>query len=443
MKIKVFLFLIAALVMGQANADVRFDKTKAFIKVKKNHSLPDSQLIKNAKHLFGQNYLVNTTDVVKLEKELKNNASILRIERNYYAGVQELPKIERVKGFEPSFDFAAFNDPKVGKVWSFLDGDDNGVSVNRSYLAPLSTQKETVIVAVVDTGVDYNHEDLRSVMWKNEGEIADNGIDDDGNGYIDDIYGIDPLDNDTDPMAGHSHGTHVSGTIGAKQNNNIGIAGIASNVKIMAIRAVPDNSDETDADIVESFMYAAQNGARLINCSFGKTHNEGGMIVNETIDHIGTTFGTLVFAAAGNDYQQDIDRNLKYPASFPSDHLIVVASTTKRGGLSSFSNIGKNSVDVAAPGSDIYSTVPGNKYANMSGTSMATPTTVGVAAEIQSNFPELDGLSIKEVLINSVTKVSRFQDLMVSGGRVDLFNGLRYALSNYSDLIKKQNLRNK
>ena len=431
--------LALILVMNFAYAvDARFDMHRAFIKVKIGHDLPTSEYIQEHKALFGGNYLVKTMNVLELEKSLKNHPSIIRIERNYYAGKKALPTLSKVKNGFPSYNFSAFNDPKVGKIWSFLDGKKNGVSVNKSYMAPLNTIKEDIIVAVVDTGVDYKHEDLRSIMWKNINEIEGNGIDDDNNGYIDDIFGIDPLDDDTDPMASHSHGTHVSGTIAAKQNNKIGIAGVASNVKIMAIRAVPDNSDETDADIVESFLYAARHGARLINCSFGKSHNEGGMIVNETIDHIGTTFGTLVLAAAGNDYKRNIDKKKTYPASFETDHMIVVASTNRAGKLSSFSNVGKISVDVAAPGSNIYSTIPGNSYGNMSGTSMATPTTAGVAADILSNFPGLDSISLKEILIDTVTKIPRFDKYMVSGGRVDLFNALRHTLNNYVDIEQKQ-----
>lgn len=440
MKLIMVALLTAGSFLAQAQ-DVRFEKTKLFVKVKKGAQLPSSKLIKNSKHLFGENYLVTTDNAEALAKSLAGNPSIALTEKSYFAGSKKLPAPSKVKtgGFVAPLD--AFNDPKASKVWAFRDAEDNGVSVEKAYLSPLNIQKEEIIVAVVDTGVDYNHEDLKDVMWVNKGEIAGNGIDDDNNGYIDDIYGIDPLADDTDPMASHAHGTHVAGTIGATQNNNIGIAGIASNVKIMAIRAVPDNSDETDADVVESFMYAAKNGARLINCSFGKQHNEGGMIVNETIDHIGKTYGALVVAAAGNDYRSDNDRDPKYPASFPSDYLMVVASTTKGGGLSWFSNVGRNTVDVAAPGSDVYSTVPGDGYANMSGTSMATPTTVGVTAEVLSHFPDLDAISLKNVMMETVSKVRAFEDLMVSGGRVDLYRSLQHTFTNYENIIREQQQR--
>lgn len=437
MKFSLFIALCFSL---SALASVpRFDNSKLFVKLKDGHNLSQSKLITNVKHLFNNNYLVSTSSAVELQNALANTDAVISTEKNYYAGGAPLPQKEVTKSSE-FFLFNAFNDPKVGQIWSFNNSESNGVSVNKSYLSPLGVQKEEIIVAVVDTGVDYNHEDLKNKMWKNIFEIADNGIDDDNNGYIDDIFGIDTLNKDSqgrasgDPMASHAHGTHVSGTIAAEQNNSVGIAGISETTRIMAIRAVPDSSDETDADVVEAFLYAAKHGAKLINCSFGKTHNEGGMIVNETITHIGETYGVLTFAAAGNDYGQDIDRNLKYPASFDSDYLVTVASTAKSGRLSSFSNIGKMNVDIAAPGSGIFSTVPGNGYASMSGTSMATPTTVGVAAEVLSHFPELGPLALKKVLMDSVTKESAYRNKMVSEGRVDLFNSLKFTLENYSSL---------
>jgi len=430
-------FMFSSLLIAADN----YDNSKLFIKLKKGQALPSHKLIKKAKFLFGENYLVETPNAKELQDELAQNKAVLKTQLNYKSQAQTMPKVKRAKDNAP-MDFSQFfNDPKVGRIWSFRDSNDNGVSVEKSYLSPLNVNKEEIIVAVVDTGVDYNHEDLKNVMWKNTNEIEGNGIDDDNNGYIDDIYGIDPLSDDTDPMASHSHGTHVAGTIGAEQNNGVGIAGIASNVKIMAIRTVPDSSDETDADVVESFLYAAKHGARIINCSFGKRNNEGGMIVNETIDHIAEKYHTLVIAAAGNDYGRNIDTKLVYPASFPSDYLMVVASTTKSGGLSWFSNVGKKNVDVAAPGSDVYSTTPGNNYGNMSGTSMASPTTAGVAAEVLSHFPQLDAVSLKKVLMDSVTKVSKFENKMASGGRVDLYQTLVHTLNNLDSILVEQETR--
>jgi subtilisin family serine protease len=420
-----------------------FDNSKLFIKTNNIKSLPQSKLIKSVKHLFNNNYIVSTSDAVELQKILKNNKEILDTQKNYKSIKSVLPKEQKlVNSSIKSFFNTPFNDPQVDKIWSFNDGEDYGVSVNKYFLSPLSREKTLNIVAVVDTGVDYKHEDLKDVMWKNKKEIPGNKIDDDANGYIDDVYGIDTLDKDEqgnatgDPMASHAHGTHVAGTIGAKQNNNIGIAGISSSARIMAIRTVPDSSDETDADIVESFLYAAKHGAKLINCSFGKKVNEGGNIVNETITHIGKEYGVLTIAAAGNDSSNN-DTNPKYPASFDSDYLLVIASTNKGwfgNGLSSFSNYGKKTVDVAAPGSRIFSTVPGNSYSSMSGTSMASPTAAGVASEVLANFPSLTPLQLKKVMMESTIKESKFQDKLVSSGRVDLANAIQYTLENFNSL---------
>jgi subtilisin family serine protease len=434
------MLLVATSTVFAAN-EPKFDKNNIFIKLTSDGVMPTSTLIKNVKHLFGDNYLVSKTNSVALINQLKGNENILKTEKNYYAGKKLLPEVKLVNiKSEPMLNFSSFNDPRVGRIWSFLDASKNGVSVDKSYITPLSLNKTEIIVAVVDTGVYYKHEDLKDIMWVNKNEIPGNKIDDDNNGYVDDIHGINTLKRRSDgsamgnPMGSHSHGTHVAGTIAATQNNNVGIAGIAANARIMAIRAVPDDSDETDKDIVESFLYAAKHGAKLINCSFGKSHNEGGMIVNETIDHIGKTYGALVLAAAGNDYGRDIDTDKAFPASFESEYLLVVASTAKSGGLSWFSNIGLKSVDLAAPGSNIYSTVKNNKYANMSGTSMATPTTTGVAAEVLSHFPSLSPLELKKVLMESVTPVKNFKNKMVSPGRVDLYNSLRYTLDNFNSL---------
>jgi subtilisin family serine protease len=346
-----------------------------------------------------------------------------------------MPKLEvldattlMIKRFT-EFNYTSFNDPDASKLWAF--NSTAGMNVSEAYdLLPNHAPKE-IIVAVVDTGVDHNHEDLKDIMWTNENEIPENGVDDDNNGYIDDIHGINTLVRDAqgratmNTMASHWHGTHVSGTIAATQNNGLGIAGVANNVKIMAIRTVPDDADELDSNIVEAYKYAAENGAKVINCSFGKSVNEGGMVVRDVINEIGKKHNTLVIASAGNDSMgpfnwHDNDVRPKYPASFDSENLLVIASTTSSGSLSTFSNVGKVSVDVASPGSNIYSTINGNKYGMASGTSMAAPNTSGVAAMVLGFYPELTAVELKNVLMKSTTKVAAFGDKVASGGRVNM-----------------------
>jgi thermitase len=442
----IILSLALTLSMGAFAKKQSIDPTRLMVKTNDLQSISAYKY----KKLFANWYVIQTQNAPKLQQKLVKDARIELTQLNYRSQKAQMPKELDIpyKMQYPMFLNLYFNDPQVTRVWSFADASQNGVSVHKSYDAPINRTASEIIVAVVDTGVDYNHEDLKDVMWINAGEIAGNGIDDDNNGYIDDVHGINTLVRDSNgnatgnPAASHAHGTHVAGTIAATQNNGTGIAGIASNARIMAIRTVPDSSDETDVDVVESFIYAAKHGAKLINCSFGKRVNEGGNIVNETITHIGKTYGTLTVAAAGNDSgwfgKHDIDKNPKYPASFDSDYLMVIASTASNGKLSSFSNVGLKSVDVAAPGSNIYSTTPRNRYGNMSGTSMATPTTVGVLAEVWSHFPNFGPLEIKNAVMNSVTKIGSFKKYMASGGRADLFNGLRTALQMEGNQSQQQ-----
>lgn len=423
-------------VMGVAQAQSnRYHPNHLFVKMKPGQTLVNSPLIKSSKNIFGSLYLVKTVNADKLASSLSSSEEVEYVQKDFYAGKKIMPKHEVLDESSifmkrlMTLDFSnTFNDPQVSKLWAFAE--KNGLDVVGAYDALPAHSPKEVIVAVIDTGVDHNHEDLSDVMWTNEKEIAGNGKDDDNNGYIDDIHGINTLVRDaqgratTNTQASHWHGTHVAGTIAATQNNGIGIAGVASNVKIMAIRTVPDDADELDSDVVEAYLYAAKMGAKIINCSFGKSHNEGGMVVRDTINTISKK-GVLVVISAGNDSSgpfswHNNDTSPKYPASFDSANTLVIASTTSNGGLSSFSNVGKVSVDVASPGSNIYSTIPNGRYSMASGTSMAAPNASGVAAMVLGYYPNLKNTTLKKVLMDTVTKVPEFTDKMASGGRLNL-----------------------
>jgi thermitase len=437
-----FLMGFSAIVATAEAATPRFHPNHLFIKMKDGESIVKSPLIKSAKRIIGQLYLVKTNKLEALKQELASNESVEYAQKDFYGEKRKMPKLEvldrasiAIKRFT-EVNFVSFNDPDAAKLWAF--NSTSGMNVNEAYDLIGNRAASEVIVAVVDTGVDHNHDDLKDIMWTNEKEIPANGIDDDNNGYIDDIHGINTLVRDAqgratmNTMAGHWHGTHVSGTIAATQNNGIGIAGVASNVKIMAIRTVPDDSDELDSNIVEAYLYAAKNGARLINCSFGKEINEGGMVVRDTINEIGKKYNVLVIASAGNDSSgpfswRNNDTSPKYPASFDSENLLVIASTTSSGSLSSFSNIGLKTVDVAAPGSNIFSTLNGNKYGMASGTSMAAPNTSGVAAMVLGYYPNLSATELKTVLMKSVTPVAAFKAQIASGGRINLKSAIQKA----------------
>lgn len=431
------LIIVLSFLSSFATHASSFDPNFLVIKMKSGKKLPENIYIQSSRNLFENVYIAKTNNLVRLEESLKNNSSIDYTERSFKSEKNKLPNPTKValdqNNLRPN-PYSEFNDPFLSKVWSFKDATENGISINSSYKENGKAVGEPIIVAVVDTGVDVNHEDLKDIIWTNTKEIEGNGIDDDHNGYVDDVHGINTLIRDQNGNATgnvtpvHPHGTHVSGTIAAKQNNGTGIAGIASNVRIMPIVTVPSNGDETDVNVAEAFVYAAKNGARIINCSFGKSYNEGVKLIPDTLKYIGDKFGVLVVVAAGND-SMDIDKFPTYPASFPNDNLLVVASTTSRGTLSGFSNYGVINVDVAAPGSNILSTVPGNKYENMSGTSMATPATAGVAAEILSHYPHLTYFQLKNILISSVTKIDDYNGKMQAGGQIDLLKGIELARS--------------
>ena len=432
-------FAVMSLAHAESN---RYHPNHLFIKMKAGESLVESSLIKSSKKLFGSLYLVKTSSADKLAADLASDESIEYVQKDFYAGKTTMPKHEvlnegglLMKQLQ-NFDFnVTFNDPGVARLWAFQA--QNGLDVLGAYDTLPAHRPQQVIVAVADTGVDHNHEDLKDVMWTNSREIPGNGKDDDNNGYIDDIHGINTLVRDAqgratmNTMASHWHGTHVAGTIAATQNNGVGIAGVAHNVKIMALRVVPDDADELDSNIVEAYLYAANNGAKIINCSFGKKNNEGGMVVRDTMNRIASK-GVLVVVSAGNDSSgpfawHDIDANPKFPASFDSNNMIVIASTQSDGKLSSFSNVGRVGVDVASPGSNIYSTINNGQYSMASGTSMAAPNAAGVAAMVLGYYPQIKAAGLKKLLMDTVTPVPAFKAQMVSGGRLNLKSALQRA----------------
>lgn len=263
-----------------------------------------------------------------------------------------------------------------------------------------TTGSSDVVVQIIDTGVRHDHPDLAANMWQNLGEVAGNGIDDDSNGFIDDVYGYDFRNNDGDPMDDHYHGTHVAGTIGARGNNGIGVTGVAWNVKIMAGKFLGSTGSGSTANAIRAVDYGTlmrQRGVNLIasNNSWGGGGFNASLLY--AIQSAGSS-GIVFVAAAGNDNSNN-DTVPNYPSCYNSSNVISVASNTSAAERSYFSNYGATSVDISAPGSDILSTYPTNQYAYLSGTSMAAPQVTGLLVLAQSvcNRP----LSVTE-LVNSV-----------------------------------------
>ena len=275
-----------------------------------------------------------------------------------------------------------------------------------------------VVVALVDTGIDYTHADLEGRIWVNEDEIPGNGVDDDGNGYIDDVYGWNFYSGSNQVYTGSedSHGTHGAGTIAAHADNGIGIAGIvrSDHVKVMAVKALGgwDGSGST-ASIIRAIQYAEANGARICNLSLGSSRNAPALY--RTI----AASDMLFVVAAGND-GADLELAPSYPASYHLDNLITVANLRYDGNLDPTSSYGASSVDLAAPGTHILSTTPGNSYSYMTGTSMAAPMVSAAAAMLCSQFPEATLADVKDILLSSVQKLDSLTGLTATGGMLDL-----------------------
>ncbi|MBW4560642.1 MAG: S8 family serine peptidase [Mojavia pulchra JT2-VF2] len=304
---------------------------------------------------------------------------------------------------EPSFSSLwGLNKINAPTAWNYTRGSNN------------------VVVAVVDTGVDYNHSDLAANIWRNKREIAGNAIDDDGNGYIDDVHGWDFGDWDNDPRDDHSkggHGTHIAGILGAVGNNSLGVVGVSPNVSIMTTKHFKSTDPEGYLwDTAQGIKYAVDNGAKIINLSFGsKTFDTDQYnAIKYAYDR-----GVLVIATAGNT-SRNIDEIPHYPASYDLDNIISVTATDENDQLVDFSNYGVNSVDLAAPGVNILSTFPNNQYVTWGGTSMAVPHVTGAAALLLSMNPNLSVLELKSALLSSVDQINSLQGKTKTGGRLNL-----------------------
>ncbi|AOY76010.1 Kelch repeat-containing protein [Clostridium formicaceticum] len=296
---------------------------------------------------------------------------------------------------------------------------------------------EEIIVAVLDTGIDITHEDLADNIWINIEETASR-MDDDENGYIDDIYGWNFSDNNNqvhskDLAFDEWHGTHIAGIIAAVGGNENGIVGVAPKAKIMPLKVFKNGSAYT-SDIINAIEYAEAMGAKIVNCSWGSTKE------NIALKEVMEKSNILFVVAAGNS-SIDLDNTPVYPASFQMPNIITVASINKNGHLSPFSNYGKNTVHVTAPGEEIFSTKPNNDYADSSGTSMAAAFVSGKAALIYANNNSLSPIEVKETIIRSSDKITGLYEKIIGGNKINcgyaLFDN-RHHNSTLIDIIDIQ-----
>jgi subtilisin family serine protease len=357
-------------------------------------------------------------------------------------GIQALQSDPRVEYVEPNYIYRASgtpNDPRFNELWGMNNtgqsGGTNDADIDGPEAWDTQTGSDSTLIAVIDTGVDYNHPDLAANIWTNPGEIPNNGIDDDANGYTDDVRGWDFVNDDNDPSDDNLHGTHVAGTIGAVGNNGVGVAGVNWRVKIMPLKFLSGQGSGTLADAISAILYAANKEARVMNNSWG-----GGGFSQALLDAIeyADSKGALFVAAAGNE-GADNDQNATYPSNYDAPNVVSVAAIDHNGGLAIWdtggggggcgcgggnigapgSNFGATTVDLAAPGKDILSTTPNNGYTKLQGTSMATPHVAGVAGLVFSQFPGWTHLQVKERLLSTVDVSPGLQGKMVTGGRLN------------------------
>ena len=293
--------------------------------------------------------------------------------------------------------FQTPNDPGYPELWGLNNTGQTGGTPGSDIDAPqaweIQTGSPSVVVADIDSGIDLTHEDLVANLWTNPGEIPGNGIDDDGNGFIDDVHGWDFRDNDSDPTDTSrlcsGHGTHTAGTIGAVGDNGIGVAGVSWIVKIMPLRVFGGFlCSGRDSDTIAAIEYYTSFGVRISNNSYG-----GGAFSQAVSEAIRTSHSLFV-AAAGNS-GTDNDAAPQYPASYELDSIVSVAATDHNDQPASFSNYGLTTVDVGAPGVNILSTLPGSAYGYLSGTSMATPHVAGLASLLLAKYPSTTSYEMK------------------------------------------------
>ena len=295
-----------------------------------------------------------------------------------------------------------------------------GVDINAERAWEIQTGTREKIVAIIDTGIDWSHPDLAENMWVNEAEQNGKaGVDDDNNGVVDDIYGYNAITGTGNAKDDQGHGSHCAGTIGARANNGIGVAGVNWNVRMMAVKFLDAGGSGSLADAIKAIDYATKMGANVMSNSWG-----GGGFSQTLMDAIkrSNEAGAIFIAAAGNEYNNN-DNSPTYPSTYQVENVMSVAAIDNRGAKADFSNYGKKTVHLGAPGVNVMSTT-GGSYKSFSGTSMATPHVAGVAALLWANEPNLTAAQVKERLIATVRPLASMKGKTRTGGMVDAYGAL-------------------
>ena len=346
------------------------------------------------------------------------------------AEYRALPEVEYAeKNYEISLDHAGGglkhlhpDDPKFSEQWALANNGQNGgkegADISAMQAWATTTGSEKIVVAVLDSGVDYNHEDLVHNIWTRPANIEQ--YRDRDLGMIDDVHGFNADQNNGDPFDENGHGTHCAGIIGAEGGNTIGIAGVNWRIEIMPLKFMNAGGFGTTRGAIEALNYAIERkeagvNVRVINASWGSTQRSRAL---EDVIRKAYQAGILFVAASGNA-STNTDRTPHYPASYNVGNVISVAALDRSDALATFSNYGGKSVHIAAPGVDILSTWLGNDYEEHSGTSMATPVVAGVAALVLSAHPNLSVDQLRSLLLKSVDELPSLKGKVSTGGRIN------------------------
>jgi hypothetical protein len=346
-----------------------------------------------------------------------------------------LERDPRVRYAEPNVRFHADvspDDPSFPQLWGLQNTGQavQGVTgtADADIDAPEAWERSigspSVTVGVIDTGIDYTHPDLAPNIWVNPGEncagCRHDGIDNDGNGYVDDWHGWDFINDDNDAFDDNGHGTHVAGTIGGVGGNGTGVAGVNWSVRLLPLKFLDADGSGDAADAVRAVLYASSMGAVATNNSWGGDGYSEALA--DAIDYA-SDHGSVFVAAAGNSFS-DNDVSENYPSNYEIPNVVAVASTDNRDARSWFSNYGRHTVDLGAPGSSILSTWPGGTYRYLDGTSMATPHVTGAVALAKAAFPDATSFGLKALLLRTVDPKAALATNTVTGGRLNVGNAL-------------------
>ncbi len=303
------------------------------------------------------------------------------------------------------------NDPSYSLQYALVDG-----AADHDIDAPVAwgTRTSCAKVAVLDTGIDTDHPDLAENVYKSD-DKPNNGKDDDKNGYVDDTYGYNAVENKGSGEDDNGHGSHVAGIVGARSNNGLGVAGTCWSTKLVAVKFMDSKGKGSTSNAIEGIEYAVKKGLKVINCSFGSSSKSSSL--HDAVDYA-QDHGALLVVAAGND-GKDIDKSPVYPASFTDSNILAVAATTSTDTLASFSNFGDEAVDVAGPGENIYSTYLGGIYRLLSGTSMAAPYASGVAALLRKQESDATYGDLRYAIRHKVDKPPALVDKVAYDGRLN------------------------